>query len=171
MAIHEYRNNTHNRNAQSLSSLFTTFNANASSTLEDTTTTVAAVGTNDNAIPLVDTNDDAAFVPAPDNEDASHSNLDNDPEIMDDLFTFTTHQLMVAKLLSMLDAWNAPNYCFQQIVEWYEEGRKKDVSFAGHPVSRDANIKVISRSVPHSLASKLLPQTTTVDLVLSLIHI
>ena len=86
-------------------------------------------------------------------------------ETVDDLFTYTTHQLMVAKLLSMLDAWNAPNYCFQQIIEWYEEAREKKVSFAGHPVSREANIKVIRRCVPHDLAAKLLPQTTTVDLI------
>ena len=127
MAIHEYRNNTHNRNAQSLSSLFTTFNANASSTSEDPTTTVTAANTTDDDIPPVANNDDAALALEPDDDDALPGNQDDAQETADDSFTYTMHQLMVAKLLSMLDSWNAPNYCFQQIVEWYKEARQKHV--------------------------------------------
>ena len=124
MAIHEYQNNTHNRNAPSLSSLITTFNFSASSTLEDPITTATAANTNDHDIAPVVNDDDAALALGHNDDIGLYGNPDDAQETADDSFMYTTHQIMVAKLLSMLDTWNAPNYCFQQIVEWYEEARK-----------------------------------------------
>ena len=89
----------------------------------------------------------------------------NSDATVDESFTYTTHQLMVAKLMFMLETWNAPKYAFQQIVEWYEEAQEKNISFHGNPVSRDANMKDIRRCVPNDLAAKLLPQTAPVDLL------
>ena len=90
---------------------------------------VAVANTNEDDILSVDNNNDDDLAVEQDNDEALHMNPDNAHETMDDAFTYTTHQLMVAKLLSMLDAWNAPNYCFQQIVEWYEEAREKMFPF------------------------------------------
>ena len=127
MAIYEYRNNTTRSNRQSLSSLFTTFTANASATTLEPTMPLEDAGTAEADMPPVADNDEATVAMAHDNDNAEalFGNPDDVPAHVNPSFTYTTHQLMVAKLLSMLDAWNAPNYCFKQIIEWYKEARQK----------------------------------------------
>jgi len=154
LAIHQYHVNNNHRNYDPLSNMF---NHTGSHQL-----TIADCN-------IESTNNDNQYV---DDNNGNATNDDNSVQMIDDnntrfnneSFTYTPHQLMVAKLLLLLDSWNAPNYCFQQIVDWYEEARIKGVSFSNEPVTREANMRMIHRAVPNNLSSRYFPHTTTVEL-------
>ena len=93
------------------------------------------------------------------------NHADDDVVVEEELFTYTKHQHMAAKLLKMLDSWNVPHYSFQQMVDWYKEAKELNVTFTEHNKTQESNLKQIRQSIPHGLAAKLLPHTVMVDLV------
>ena len=93
MAIHEYCQNINHQNYQPLSKLHQIFDSRDILVREQSMAEALPVNMNVDETNHVDNNDKVVII---DN--------DNDNQTEEESFTYTTHQLMVTKLLSMLNA-------------------------------------------------------------------
>ena len=90
MAIYQYRQNNNHRNYQPLSTLHPTFDSTGTSNQEHPM--AEALYDNMNNEEILDVND---------NDEVVVDN-NNDNQTVEESFTYTTHQLIMAKLLSLL---------------------------------------------------------------------
>ena len=82
----------------------------------------------------------------------------------EEFFTFSKHQELSAKLLTMLDNWNVPNDGFRDIVNWYEEARHHNISFRDRNKTREAVINEIHNALPNDTGKTLMPYLLPVQL-------